>query len=41
MRRGYGKAADWWGVGVLMYETIFKVTPFYNYEKRQIYANII
>jgi len=29
-RRGYGKAADWWGIGILMYEAIFKVTPFYD-----------
>ena len=28
LRRPYGKAVDWWAVGVLLYELIVGRTPF-------------
>ena len=37
----YGEAIDWWALGILMYELLFKVTPFTDPNKTQIYHNIV
>jgi serine/threonine protein kinase len=29
-RSGHDKSVDWWAIGVLMYEMLFGMTPFYN-----------
>ena len=29
-RTGHDKSVDWWAIGVLMYEMLFGMTPFYN-----------
>ena len=38
---GYNFPADWWSVGVLIYELVFGQTPFYSKNKREMYINII
>ena len=30
IKSGYDKAVDWWAVGILMYEMLIGVTPFFN-----------
>ena len=30
LRKEYGKANDWWGLGILIYELLFSKTPFEN-----------
>ena len=29
-RSGHDMSVDWWAIGVLMYEMLFGMTPFYN-----------
>ena len=38
---GHGKAADWWAVGVLLYEMIVGVDPFNDEDPMAIYRNIL
>lgn len=38
---GHGKAADWWAVGVLLYEMIVGVDPFNDEDPMTIYRNIL
>jgi protein kinase A len=28
--KGHGKPVDWWAMGILIYEMLIGVTPFYN-----------
>ena len=37
---GYGKEVDWWAVGILIYEMMFGVTPFFNRNRHMLYKNI-
>ena len=37
---GYGKAADWWSYGALIYEMLCGIPPFYSKDREQLYRNI-
>lgn len=38
---GYGKAADWWSVGVMIYEMLAGIPPFRGPDLRQTYQNVL
>lgn len=41
-KSGYGKAVDYWGIGILIYELLAGYPPFYdNEEPRNIYKKIL
>ncbi|CAD8177990.1 unnamed protein product [Paramecium octaurelia] len=39
-RKGHGKAVDWYLLGVVMYEMLVGVPPYYDNEKDQLFNNI-
>ena len=39
-KQGYGKAVDWYLLGVLFYEMLVGVTPYFNGKKEDIFYNI-
>eukprot|EP00123_Amoebidium_parasiticum_P013653 comp22077_c0_seq1/m.32171 comp22077_c0_seq1/g.32171 ORF comp22077_c0_seq1/g.32171 comp22077_c0_seq1/m.32171 type:complete len:524 (-) comp22077_c0_seq1:916-2487(-) len=40
-QRGYGKAVDWWCIGVLLYEMLSGLPPFYDENTDQMYQKIL
>ncbi len=38
---GYGKAVDWYAIGILIYEMLIGSPPFYNENHRILYENIV
>ena len=38
---GHDKAVDWWSLGILMYEMITGVTPFYNENRHKLMNSIL
>jgi serine/threonine protein kinase len=39
-RAGHGKAVDWWTLGVLLYEMLLGVPPFYSQRRDEIFESI-
>jgi serine/threonine protein kinase len=39
-RQGHDKMVDWWAIGVLIYEMLFGLTPFYNSNQRKLLKKI-
>lgn len=37
----YGRAVDWWGVGVVMYEMMCGRLPFYNRDHDKLFTLIL
>ena len=37
----YGRAVDWWGVGVVMYEMMCGRLPFYNRDHEVLFELIL
>ncbi|KNC84042.1 AGC/AKT protein kinase [Sphaeroforma arctica JP610] len=40
-QKGYGPAVDWWTIGVLLYEMITGLPPFYDENTNQMYQKIL
>jgi serine/threonine protein kinase len=39
-RSGHGKSVDWYLLGVLLYEMLVGIPPYYSNNKEQLYENI-
>jgi serum/glucocorticoid-regulated kinase 2 len=39
--KGHNRPTDWWTLGVLIYEMIFGIPPFYNQVRKQMYQKIV
>lgn len=39
--KGHNRPADWWSLGILIYEMIFGLPPFYNSNMQAMYRKII
>ena len=37
---GHGFAVDWWATGILLYEMVVGITPFFNKNRYQLFENI-
>jgi len=40
-KRTYGKTVDWWALGVLTYEMLFRIPPFYNRDRKTMLNKIL
>ena len=40
-QQGYGKAVDWWALGVLIYEMLVGTPPFYDSSSLKLYDKIL
>mmetsp|Transcript_11783 Transcript_11783/g.22778 ORF Transcript_11783/g.22778 Transcript_11783/m.22778 type:complete len:320 (-) Transcript_11783:14-973(-) len=41
LNKGHGKAADWWTLGVLLYELLVGIDPFYDEDPMTTYKKIL
>jgi serine/threonine protein kinase len=37
---GHDKSVDWWALGILIYEMLIGVTPFFNNNKQMLFTKI-
>ena len=40
INRNYGKDVDWWAVGIMIFEMLFGISPFYNKKRNALMTNI-
>lgn len=40
-KQGHGKALDWYLLGILLYEMLVGVTPYYTSNKEELFENIL
>ena len=41
LRQGYGKAVDWWSMGIILYEFLASIPPFNGNTPDELFANVI
>ncbi|KAJ3401556.1 hypothetical protein HDU80_005917 [Chytriomyces hyalinus] len=41
LAEGYGKSVDWWSLGILFYEMVMGIPPFYNENVNLMYRKIL
>jgi serine/threonine protein kinase len=37
---GHDKSVDWWALGIIMYEMLIGVTPFFNRNRNALFTKI-
>lgn len=37
----HGRAVDWWSLGIMLYEMLFGIPPFYNENQNEMYEKIL
>ena len=40
-KKGHGKSLDWYLIGVLFYEMLVGVSPYYSHDKEELFDNIL
>ena len=40
-RKGHGKSVDWYLLGVLLYEMLIGIPPYYNNNREVLFKNIV
>lgn len=38
---GHNKSADWWTVGIFIYEMVYGLPPFYSHNHNELYRKIV
>lgn len=41
LRQGYGRAVDWWSMGIILYEFLVGVPPFYGETPEELFAHTL
>ena len=41
MKKGHDKNVDWWTIGIMIYEMLFGVSPFYDNLQNNVMRNIM
>ncbi|XP_073503463.1 microtubule-associated serine/threonine-protein kinase 4-like isoform X2 [Phyllobates terribilis] len=41
LKEGYGRPADWWSIGIILYKFLLGRVPFYGPSKYEIYSHIV
>ena len=41
LKQGHGKAVDWWSLGILIFEMLVGLPPFYNKNTRMAYEKLL
>ncbi|XP_064477555.1 microtubule-associated serine/threonine-protein kinase 3-like isoform X3 [Ornithodoros turicata] len=41
LRQGYGKPVDWWSMGIILYEFLIGMVPFFGETPEELFAHVI